>query len=122
MLEPGVAQAQAHRHNLAELMLHGPVAIDALAMLVHRSASERTRLRSKQLSHTDATRRALDRLHVPVLMAWGEHDPTASGAATAQAMARGRPERRCLVVPGAGHWVQYEAAAEINTLLAGWFA
>lgn len=122
VLEPGAAQAQAHRHNLAELMLHEPAAIDALAMLVHRSASERTRLRSKQLSHTDATRRALDKLHVPVLMAWGEHDPTASGAATAQALARGRPERRCLVVPGAGHWVQYERADEVNTLLARWFA
>lgn len=121
LLEPGAAQAQAHRHNLAELMLHDPGAIDALAMLVHRSASERTRLRSKQLSHTDATRRALDKLHVPVLMAWGEHDPTASGAATAQALARGRPERQCLVVPDAGHWVQYERPDEINTLLARWF-
>lgn len=121
-LEPGAAQAQAHRHNLAELMLHEPAAIDALALLVHRSASERTRLRSKQLSHTDATRRALDKLRIPVLMAWGEHDPTASGVATSQTLAHGRPERRCLVVPGAGHWVQYERADEINTLLARWFA
>lgn len=122
LLEPGAAQAQAHRHNLAELMLHEPAAIDALAMLVHRSASERTRLRSKQLSHTDATRRALDKLHVPVLMAWGEHDPTASAAAAAQALARGQAQRQCLVVQGAGHWVQYERADEINTLLARWFA
>lgn len=120
-LAPGDAQAQAHRHNLAELMLHEPAAIDALAMLVHRSASERTRLRSKQLSHTDATRRALDRLRIPALLAWGEHDPTASGAATSQALAHGRPERRCRVVPGAGHWVQYERPDEINTLLARWF-
>ncbi|WP_337786197.1 alpha/beta fold hydrolase [Ramlibacter lithotrophicus] len=120
-LEPGSAQEQAHRHNLAELMLHEPAALDALAMLVHRSASERTRLRSKQLSHTDATRRALDKLQIPVLMAWGEHDPTASGAATALALGHGHPERRCVVVPGAGHWVQYERANEINTLLARWF-
>ena len=121
-LAPGDAQAQAHRHNLAELMLHEPAALDALAMLVHRTASERTRLRSKQLSHTDATRRALDKLHVPVLMAWGEHDPTASGTATAQALAHGRPDRQWFVVPGAGHWVQYERAGEINALLARWFA
>jgi len=120
-LEPGDAQAAAHRHNLAELMLHDPAAIDDLALLVHRSASERTRLRSKPLSHTDATRRALDQLHVPVLMAWGEHDPTTGGAATAQALADGHPERRCLLVPGAGHWVQYERPGEINALLAGWF-
>ena len=120
-MAPGTAQAQAHRHNLAELMLHQPAAIDALAMLVHRGASERTRLRSKPLSHTDATRRALDRLHLPVLMAWGEHDPTAGGAATAPTLAQGHANRQWHVVPGAGHWVQYERPREINALLARWF-
>ena len=122
-LAPGAAQDQAHRHNLAELMLHEPAAVDALALLVHRSASERTHLRSKQISHTDATRRALERLDLPVLLAWGEHDPTAGGArATAQALAQGRTDRQWQVLSGAGHWVQYERAGEVNALLARWFA
>jgi len=121
-LEPGAGQDQAHRHNLAELMLHAPAAVDALAMLVHRGASERTRLRSKPLSRTDATRRALGRLHLPVLLAWGEHDPTTGGAATAPTLAQGHANRQWHVVPGAGHWVQYERPGEINALLARWFA
>ncbi|HWI82124.1 alpha/beta fold hydrolase [Ramlibacter sp.] len=119
---PPEAQDEAHRHNLATLMLHEPAAIDALALVMHRSASERTRLRSKQLSHTGATRQALDRLALPMLLVWGEHDPTAGGAEVARALAAGHPERQWLVVPGAGHWVQYERAAEINPLLARWFA
>ena len=115
-------QIEAHRHNVATLMLHDPAAIDALALAVHSAASERTRLRSKQLSHTSVTRQALDRLAIPMLLVWGEHDPTASAAEVAPALAAGHAERQWLVLPGAGHWVQYERAGEVNALLARWFA
>jgi 2-hydroxy-6-oxonona-2,4-dienedioate hydrolase len=118
---PGPAQTEAHLHNLSHLMLHERSGIDALALVVHRDASERTRLRSKPLSHTDATRRALDRLQVPVLMAWGEHDPTAPAAGNLQTLAQGHPNRRCVRIAGAGHWIQYERPAEINALLDDWF-
>jgi 2-hydroxy-6-oxonona-2,4-dienedioate hydrolase len=118
---PEADQDGAHRHNLAALMLHEPAAVDALALVVHRSASRRTQLRSKPLSHTTATRDALDRLSIPILLAWGEHDPTAAGPDTAQRVAGGRPERQALVLPGAGHWLQYERADEVNALLAQWF-
>jgi 2-hydroxy-6-oxonona-2,4-dienedioate hydrolase len=118
---PGPAQTEAHLHNLSHLMLHERSAIDALALVVHRDASERTRLRSKPLSHTDATRRALDRLQIPVLMAWGEHDATAPAADNLQTLAQGHPNRRCVRIAGAGHWIQYERPAEINALLDDWF-
>ena len=118
---PPHAQAEAHRHNVATLMLHDPASIDALALAVHRGASERTRLRSKQLSHTSVTRQALDRLSTPMLLVWGEHDPTALPAEVAPALAAGHANRQWLIVPGAGHWVQYERAAEINPLLQRWF-
>jgi 2-hydroxy-6-oxonona-2,4-dienedioate hydrolase len=118
---PGPAQTEAHLHNLSHLMLHERSAIDALALVVHRDASERTRLRSKPLSLTDATRRALDRLQIPVLMAWGEHDPTAPAAGHQQTLAEGHPNRRWVRVAGAGHWIQYERPADINALLGEWF-
>jgi 2-hydroxy-6-oxonona-2,4-dienedioate hydrolase len=119
---PEAAQDEAHRHNLAALMLHEPSAADALALVVHRGASQRTRLRSKQLSHTSATRDALDRLSMPVLLAWGEHDPTSGGPQTAGTLCEGHPNRQWLLLPGAGHWLQYERADEVNALLARWFA
>jgi 2-hydroxy-6-oxonona-2,4-dienedioate hydrolase len=119
---PPEAQPEAHRHNVATLMLHDAASIDALALAVHRGASERTRLRSKQLSHTSVTRQALDRLAIPMLLVWGEHDPTAHPADVAPALAAGHANRQWLIVPGAGHWVQYERAGEVNPLLARWFA
>jgi 2-hydroxy-6-oxonona-2,4-dienedioate hydrolase len=119
---PDDAQDEAHRHNLATLMVHEPSAVDALALVVYRSARRRTQLRSKQLSHTSAMRDALDRLSIPVLLAWGEHDPTAGGPDTARTLCEGHPSRRGLLLPDAGHWLQYERADEINPLLAQWFA
>lgn len=121
LLPPGAAQTEAHRHNLAALMLHERSAVDDLALLIHREASQQARLRSKKISHTDAMRRALDRLQIPVLMVWGEHDPTANAAATAQTLAQGHPNRRSLLIADAGHWVQYECPGKINPLLADWF-
>lgn len=121
LLPPGEAQTEAHRHNLAQLMLHERGAVDVLALFIHREASERARLRSKKISHGDDLRRALDRLQIPVLMAWGEHDPTAQAAAAAQTLAQGHPNRRSMLIAGAGHWVQYERPGEINPLLCDWF-
>ncbi|HMA08370.1 MAG TPA: alpha/beta fold hydrolase [Ramlibacter sp.] len=121
-MPPGPAQTEAHRHNLAHLMLHDTAAIDALALVIHRQTSEQTRLRSRPLSLTDATRRALDRLEVPVLLAWGEHDPTAPAAEVQQTFAQGQSQRRLVRFAGAGHWLQYERAAEINALLIDWFS
>ncbi len=121
VLPPGDAQTQAHRHNLANLMLHDRQAIDDLALVIHRQTSEQTRLRSRPLSLTDTTRRALEHLSIPVLLAWGEHDPTAPDVPAQQMLVQGRPERRLMRYQGAGHWLQYERAAEINPLLSDWF-
>lgn len=120
-LESGPAQTEAHLHNLSHLMLHERDIVDALALVVHREASACTRLRSKPLSLTDATRRALDRLSVPLLLAWGEHDPTAPSADAQQSLVQGHAHRRLVRFAGAGHWLQYERAAEINALLLDWF-
>jgi pimeloyl-ACP methyl ester carboxylesterase len=121
VLPPGDAQTAAHRHNLANLMLHDRAAIDDLALAIHRQTSEQTRLRSRPLSLTDATRRALDRLEIPLLLAWGEHDPTAPAIEAQQMLAQGRPNRRLVRFEGAGHWLQHERAAQINPLLIDWF-
>jgi len=120
-MPPGGAQTDAHRHNLAHLMLHDAAAIDALALVIHRQTSEQTRLRSRPLSLTDATRRALDRLQIPVLLAWGDHDPTAPAAEAQQALTQAHPQRRLVRFGGAGHWLQYERPAQINPLLIDWF-
>ena len=58
----------------------------------------------------------------PLLLLWGEHDVTAEPARVAEALAGGHPAREWCLVPGAGHWVQYERAEDTDRLLLRWFA
>jgi pimeloyl-ACP methyl ester carboxylesterase len=114
------AQAQVHRHNLMALMLQTPEALDALALDLHTANVQRDRMPRRRLSSTDIVAQALPKLQVPVSAIYGEHD----------ALYRGRlPELQAAMpiwapswgswhtVPGAGHWVQYEAADDFNQAL-----
>lgn len=108
------------KHNLGVLMLHG--AIDPLALEIHRRSCMHTRYHSKRISHSAMLSDALDDLAMPVLMLWGEHDPTGYPDEVGRLWQGARAERACHVVRGAGHWVQYEAADEVNRYLADWFS
>lgn len=118
----GDAQAldDALRHNLGVQMLQGAHSADAAALHIHREACLRARFRSKPLSRAGALPALLTRYAGPVLLAWGEHDVTAVPETTRPLLAQRTDSSRFVVVPGAGHWVQYEAAAEINALLLQW--
>lgn len=112
----------ALRQNLEVFMLHDPAALDEVALAVHTQACEATRFRSKALSRAGGLHAALDAAHRPTLLAWGEHDVTGVPTELGPTLAAGRPERFWSVLPGAGHWVQYESAAEVNRLLLDWFS
>jgi pimeloyl-ACP methyl ester carboxylesterase len=118
----GDAQAldDALRHNLGVQMLHGAHSGDAAALCIHREACLRTRFRSKPLSRAGALPALLTRYAGRVLLAWGEHDVTAVPETTRPLLAQRTDSSRFVVLPGAGHWVQYEAAADINALLLQW--
>ena len=118
----GDAQAldDALRHNLGVQMLQGAHSADAAALHIHREACLRARFRSKPLSRAGALPALLTRYAGPVLLAWGEHDVTAVPETTRPLLAQRTDSSRFVVVPGAGHWVQYEAAADINALLLQW--
>ncbi|WP_454733036.1 MULTISPECIES: alpha/beta fold hydrolase [Cupriavidus] len=116
------ALAQAMRHNLAAFMIADPDKIDAVALHAHTVSCRHTRFRSKPISRAGGLREALDTFGGDVLLAWGEHDVTADPVPAGQAMTQGSARRQVRIVPGAGHWVQYEAPAEVNALLDGWLA
>lgn len=115
------ARQASLRHNLGAFMLHDPASIDALALQVHEASVLRTRLRSKALSRQPLLIEALASLDLPILALWGEHDVTAVPTLAAQALLQGRPEREARIVPGAGHWVQYESPGTVNAWLGAWF-
>lgn len=111
------AQEAVHRHNLMALMLYAPEALDGLALHLHTANVQRDRMPRRRLSSTDIVARALPGLALPVSAIYGEHDALYRGGLPRlqQAMQRMAPQwGRWLTVPGAGHWVGYEAAAAFN--------
>jgi pimeloyl-ACP methyl ester carboxylesterase len=106
------------RHNLSMHMLHAAAEeIDPLAVQIHTDACLRTRFRSKDISQGGGLQQALAQRHGPSLLVWGEHDVTADPEVIGSALAASVPDGRAHVVKGAGHWVQFERADEINALL-----
>ncbi|WP_240988228.1 alpha/beta fold hydrolase [Cupriavidus phytorum] len=120
------ALAEAMRHNLAAFMINDPAAIDSEAVTIHTRACRATRFHSKSISRAGGLQQALARFPGPVWMIWGEADVTMSPEALAAIARDSRgasadaPQVRVSVVPGAGHWVQYEAHAQVNALLQPW--
>ncbi|HSN20203.1 MAG TPA: alpha/beta fold hydrolase [Usitatibacter sp.] len=110
----------ALRNNLAALMIHDPADIDALALEVHRACCTATRFRSKTVSRASLLAPILEGVEAPVLLVWGEHDVTTQPEAAARSIAGQRAGIEWRIVPGAGHWAQYERADEVNRLLLDW--
>ena len=104
---------QLHRRNLEILMFHDRRKIDDLAIYLHRQNIAQGRVRSRKLSVSDALLTALPRITAPIAGIWGEFDATAGGL---EKLNRRRtlfqdhqPNAPFVIIPGAGHWVMYEA-------------
>ncbi|SHH20473.1 Pimeloyl-ACP methyl ester carboxylesterase [Pollutimonas bauzanensis] len=110
-----------HRTNLLRLMIAHPENLDALALEIQQRNTLRSRVRSRKVANTDALARVLrscppKRLNV----IWGELDAVAyPHIEERERFIRSLcPGATFHVVPGAGHWVAYEAARQFNSLLA----
>ena len=108
------------RHNLGALMIADPANIDELAIYIQSQNAPRGRVKSRRFSRADTLARALPLIRARLDGIWGERDATAyphldERAATLRKV---QPHARFEVIPGAGHWVQYEAADRFNPILA----
>jgi len=113
------AKRAAHAENLAILMIADRQNIDELAVHLQVRNATRARLRSRALSRIPALPTAIPRMSASLHGLWGECDVTAQGMLD---QIRGllqslQPGSDFTVIPRAGHWVQYEAAAEFNRTL-----
>jgi len=117
----GAERDQAHRTNLASLMLAAPEAIDAQAVAIQEVNTGLARVRSVRFTRTASLRDALTRVTAPLSVIWGERDAVASPDLQGRiAVVRGlHPAAEISIIPGAGHWVHYEAADSFNAILAG---
>ena len=113
------ALRDAQRHNLCALLLHDPRNADELAMAVQAHNDERARIKSRRISLGDSLRDALPSLQGRLNGIWGEHDVTATPGCEGQRelLTALHPGTDFRVVPGAGHWVQFEAAEAFDAIL-----
>jgi len=113
-------QNEVHRHNLMALMFEHETSLDDLALSLHAANVARDRMPRRRLSNTPIVAEALPRVHARVSAIYGEHD--ALYRDRLEDVKKALPARaphwgQWHTVPGAGHWVQYEAASTFNVLL-----
>jgi 2-hydroxy-6-oxonona-2,4-dienedioate hydrolase len=109
----------AARNNLSTLMIHDPAKLDELALFLQMTNAPRARVRSRRFSRSDTLARVLPSIAARLSAIWGGRDATAYPHVEerARVLREVQPELRFEIVPGAGHWVQYEAADRFNALL-----
>jgi 2-hydroxy-6-oxonona-2,4-dienedioate hydrolase len=120
---PGASEAEefaTHRYNLNQLMIADPDRIDELALYLQKTNHARARMRSRRFSRSGALVEALPRITARLDGIWGERDATAVPHLDERAriLRSFQANARFAVVPGAGHWVQYEASDRFNALIA----
>ncbi len=113
------AQREAHRENLAILMIADPANIDEFTVDLQVRNAARARTKSRPLSRNPTLLKALPRIKARLSGIWGERDITARGILeeTRKLLQSFQPTARFTVIPEAGHWVQYEAAQAFNAVL-----
>lgn len=115
----GEARMAAHRHNLASLMFADPRRIDALALEIQEANTQAARFRSRGFASTRSLLDAVAEARAPVALLYGERDAIAWPEVELRfaALRSVQPEAWTGLIPGAGHWVAYEAAASFNAML-----
>ena len=108
------------RYNLGVLMIADKAKIDDLAVYIQYLNAPRGRVRSRRFSRTDTLIRALPRVTARLSGIWGGRDAGAHPYLDERrrVLDEIQPGLRFEIIPGAGHWVAYEAADRFNPLLA----
>ena len=81
-----------------------------------------TRFRSRGISGRGLLGPALEDYNGKTLIVWGEHDITCDPEYLMANMITPFPERKGIILPDVGHWVQYEAPEQTNTIMLDWFS
>jgi pimeloyl-ACP methyl ester carboxylesterase len=115
----GEARIAAHRHNLASLMFADPAGIDPLALVIQEWNTQHARFRSRGFASTTSLKDAVAKARAPVALLYGERDAIAWPEVEKRfaALREVQPDAWTGIIPGAGHWVAYEAAAAFNAML-----
>lgn len=119
LTDPAAIRA-TQRRNLELLMFHDKAAIDDTAIDYQTENTRMARVNSRKLSRGDALAQALKSYHGEVHGIWGAEDPTARGYFEGReaVLKAADPEGTFQLLPGVGHWAQYEGADAVNAAIA----
>ena len=108
-----------HRANLLMLMLARPESADDLAVSLQIENLGRARFKSGAIPQSDVLRRALPAIRARIAGIWGESDAFTDGRLDEcrRVLASAQEDLDLRVIEGAGHWVTYEAAHQVNAAL-----
>ena len=112
---------EAMRFNLWAHMIYADEQLDPFAIGIHTYSCIHTRFRSRGISGRGLLGPALDVYTGPTLIVWGEHDVTCTPEYLMTHMIEGHANRRGVILPDVGHWVNYEDAARVDPILIDWF-
>jgi len=117
-MTPEVLAAEARR-NLEILMIHDPARVDGVAIHMQILNTTRAKTRSREMGQAFRLSEVLPRVKTPLTGIWGEFDSTTYPHIQERIdLFRAlQPDFEMNVIPGAGHWVAYEAAAAFNARL-----
>lgn len=110
---------RAHRENLRLLMIADPEAIDDLAVFTQTENLRRARFKSGTIPTSDALVRALPSIEARLVTLWGGRDAFIGPYLDdrRQLLTTLRRDADFRVLGGAGHWLTYEAAEDVNAAL-----
>ena len=111
--------ADLQRANLAILMFAEKGRIDDLAVRLQVENVARARVKSRAFAPQNLLGAVLPRITAPLGGIWGERDITAYPWVEDRRdmLRRAQPDAFFAIIPGAGHWVMYEAAEAFNRVL-----
>ena len=116
---PPETLAQEARRNLEILMFHDPAKIDGVAIHMQILNTTRAKTRSREMGQAYKLSEVLPRVKTPFTGIWGEFDSTTYPHIQERIdLFRAlQPNFEMNIIPGAGHWVAYEAAEAFNKVL-----
>jgi len=117
--EGEAARREAFRHNLNVLMIADPARILDETIDLQAENFRRSRFDGRGFAAIDNVPMALERIVCPVQIIYGDRDALVLDdlPRRIRVVRAIRPDARIDVLPGIGHWVQYEAADEVNMRL-----
>lgn len=113
-----------NRENLARLMIHDRARIDDVAVWLQTQNTNRSRFNSPQFARSSLVLEGLAKLTAPLYVMYGEFDAPAypNFEIREQRLREIRPDMTFEIIPGGGHWLQYELPDVFNRKCMDWIS